>query len=83
MCSNVVHDIDCISSADFSDAMGYLNFHYQVAHRNNKASGFHDDFAKFVGNHDLIIIFKIGWDVKNTTFYKKKNEKLGYIEKRE
>ena len=38
VCNNVANDFDCISSADFSDAMGYLNFHYQAVHRNNKSS---------------------------------------------
>ena len=59
VCNNVANDFDCISSADFSDAMGYLNFHYQVAHRNNKASGFHDDFAKFVGNRPYLLYYHL------------------------
>ena len=54
VCNNVANDFDCISSADFSNTMDYLIFHYQVAHRNNKASGVHDDFAKFVSNHPYL-----------------------------
>ena len=37
VCHNVTHDFDCISLANFSDVLGYLN--YQVAQRNNKSSG--------------------------------------------
>ena len=48
--NNVADDFDCISSADFSDAMGYLNIHSQAAYRKKKASGSHDDFATFVRN---------------------------------
>ena len=55
VCNNVANDFDDISSADFSDAMGYLNFHYQAAHRNNKSSGFCDDFVKFVGNRPYLL----------------------------
>ena len=55
VCNKVANDFDCISSADFSDAMGYLN--HQVAHRNNKSSGFFDDFAKFVGNRPYLLYY--------------------------
>ena len=59
VCNNVTNDFDCISSADSNDAMGYLNFHYQVAHRNNKSSGFHDDSAKFVGNCPYLLYYHL------------------------
>jgi hypothetical protein len=59
VCNNVANCFDCISSADFSDAMSYLNFHYQVAHINNKASGFHVDFAKFVGNRPYLLYYHL------------------------
>ena len=52
--SEITNNFDVISSqdfSDFSDVMGYLNFHYQVAHRKIKSSGNHDDFEKFVGNN--------------------------------
>ena len=39
--------------------MGYLNFHYQVAHRKNKSSGNHDDFAKFVGNRPYLLYYHL------------------------
>ena len=55
VCNNVANDFDCISSADFSDVMGYLN--YQVAHRNNRSSGFFDDFAKFVENRPYLLYY--------------------------
>ena len=35
--------------------MGFLNCHYQVAHRKNKASGCHDAFANFVGSHPYLL----------------------------
>ena len=47
---DIANNYDVISSQDFSDAIGYLNLHYQAAHRNNKSSGNHNDFEKFVGN---------------------------------
>ena len=48
VCNNIINDFDSVSSEVVSDAMGYLNFHYQEANRNNMSSGFHDDFAKCV-----------------------------------
>ena len=59
VCNKVANDFDDISSADFSDAMGYLNFHYQAAHRSNKSSGFHDDYAKFVGNRPYLLYYHL------------------------
>jgi hypothetical protein len=35
-------------------AMGYINYHYQIAYRNNKKSGSHDDFVNFVGSRPYI-----------------------------
>ena len=55
VCNNIAADFDNISSQDFSDAMSYLNFHYQVAHRNNKASGSQRDFIHFVGNQPYLL----------------------------
>ena len=51
---DIANNFDVISSQDFSDAMGYLNFHYQVAHRKNKSSGNHSNFEKFAGNHPYL-----------------------------
>ena len=59
ICNNVANDFDDISSADFSGAIGYLNFHYQAAHRSNKSSGFHDDYAKFVGNRPYLLYYHL------------------------
>jgi hypothetical protein len=39
--------------------MGYLNFHCQAAHRENKSSANHDDFEKFVGNHPYLLYFHL------------------------
>ena len=35
---NTANDFVCISSADLNDAMGYLNFNYKAAHKQNKSS---------------------------------------------
>ena len=51
VCIDIPSDFDVLTSRDISDIVGYLNFHYQVAHRKNKSSGCHDDFANFVGMH--------------------------------
>ena len=48
-----------ISSQDFSDVMGYLNFHYQVAHKKNISSGSHDDFEKFVGHCPYLLYYHL------------------------
>ena len=56
---DIANNYDVISSQDFSDAMGYLNFHYQVAHRNNKSSGNHNDFEKFVGNFPYLLYYHL------------------------
>jgi hypothetical protein len=37
--SEIANNFDVISSQDFSDVMGYLNFHYQVAHRKKNLQG--------------------------------------------
>ena len=34
---DIANNFDVISSQDFSDTKGYLNFHYQAAHRKNKS----------------------------------------------
>ena len=39
--------------------MGYLNFHYQVAHRKKKTSASHDDFEKFVGKHPYLLYYHL------------------------
>ena len=57
VCNNIAADFDNISSQDFSDAMSYLNFHYQVVHRNNKASGSHKDFIHFEGNRPYLLYY--------------------------
>ena len=40
---DVAFEFDVLTSQDFSVVMGYLNFHYQVAHKKNKSSESHDD----------------------------------------
>jgi hypothetical protein len=57
--SEITNNFDVISSQDFTDVMGYLNFHYQVAHRENKLSGNHDDFEKFVGNRPYLLYYHL------------------------
>ena len=57
--AEITNNFDVISSQDFSDVMGYLNFHYQVAHRKNKSSGNHDDFEKFVGNRPYLLYYHL------------------------
>ena len=52
-------EFDVLTSKDFSDVMGYLNFHYQVAHRKNKSSGSHDDFANFVGTCPYLLYYHL------------------------
>ena len=39
--------------------MRYLNFHYQVAHKKNKSSGCHDDFASFVGTCPYLLYYPL------------------------
>ena len=56
---DIANNFDVISSQDFSDAMGYLNFHYQVAHRENKSSGNYNDFNKFVGNCPYLLYYHL------------------------
>ena len=58
--SEIANNFDVISSQDFSDVMGYLNFHYQVAHRKNKSSGNHDNFEKSVGNSPNLLYYHYG-----------------------
>ena len=52
-------DFDTLTPKVFSHAMEYLNFHYQVAWRNNKKSGSHNDFHKFVGNHPYLYYYHL------------------------
>ena len=59
VCNNIAADFDNISSQDFSDAMIYLNFHYHVAHMNNKASGSHKDSICFVGNQLYLLYYHL------------------------
>jgi hypothetical protein len=59
---DVASEFDVLTSKDFSDVMGYLNFHYQVAHRKNKSSGSHDDFANFVGTCPYLLYYHLWFD---------------------
>ena len=52
---DIASKFDVISSQDFSGAMGYLSFHYQAAHRNNKFSGNYNDFEEFVCNRPYLL----------------------------
>ena len=45
----------------FSIFMVYINHHYQVAYRNNKKSGSHDDFVNFVGSGGPFIYYYHLW----------------------
>ena len=56
---DIANNYDVISSQDVSDAKGYLTFHYQAAHRNNKSSGNHNDFEKFVGNFPYLLYYHL------------------------
>ena len=57
--SKIANNFDVISSQDFSNVIGYLNFHYQVAHGKNKSSGNHDDFEKCVGNRPYLLYYHL------------------------
>ena len=47
---NAAKDFDQdLTSLEFKQTMEYINFHYQIAHQNNKKSGSHDEFHCFVG----------------------------------
>ena len=59
---DVASEFDVLTSKDFSDVMGYLNFHYQVAHRKNKSSGSHGDFANFVGTCPYLLYYHLWLD---------------------
>ena len=50
---------DKITAEDFSDAIAYINFHYQAAYRNNKQSGNHDDFCNFVGSRHFLLYYHL------------------------
>jgi hypothetical protein len=55
-------EFDVLTSKDISDVLGYLNFHYQVAHRKDKSSGNHDDFANFVGTCPYLLYYHLWLD---------------------
>jgi hypothetical protein len=57
--SEIANNFDIISSKDFSDVVGYLNFHYQVAHWENKSSGNHDDFEEIVGSNPYLLYYHL------------------------
>jgi hypothetical protein len=57
--SEITINFDVTSSHNFSDVMGYLNFHYQVVHRKNKSSGNHDNFEKFIGNCPYLLYYHL------------------------
>ena len=59
---DIASEFDVLTSKDFSDVMGYLNFHYQVAHRKNKSSGSHGDFANFVGTRPYLLCYHLWLD---------------------
>ena len=56
---DIANNYDVISSQDLSDAMGYLNFHYQPDHRNNNFSGDHNYFNKLVGNCPYLLYYHL------------------------
>jgi hypothetical protein len=57
VCNNLANDFDCISSADFSDAMGYLSFHYQAAKEMIRHQGFMMTLLSFLAT--ILISFAI------------------------
>jgi hypothetical protein len=59
---DVASEFDVLTSQDFSVVMEYLNFHYQVAHRKNKSSRSHDDFANFVGTCNYLLFSCLWFD---------------------
>jgi hypothetical protein len=53
---NAANDFDQdLTSLEFKQTMEYINFHYQIAHQNNKKSGSHDEFHCFVGSHPYFL----------------------------
>ena len=59
---DVASEFDVLTLKDFSNLMGYLNFHYQVAHRKNKSSGSHANFTNFVGTHPYLLFYHLWLD---------------------
>ena len=57
--SDICQTYDVLTAQDFADAMAYINFHYQVAYRNNKRSGNHDDFCNFVGSRHFLLYYHL------------------------
>jgi hypothetical protein len=56
---DVASEFDVLTSNSLSNVMGYLNFHYWVAHRKNKSSGSHADFSNFVGTHPYRLYYHL------------------------
>ena len=59
---DVASEFDVLPSKAFSDIMGYLNLHYQVAHRKNKSTESHDYFANFVGTCPYLLYYHLWLD---------------------
>jgi hypothetical protein len=57
--SDICKTSDILTAQDFADAMACINFQYQVAYRNNKQSGNHDDFCNFVGSRHFLLYYHL------------------------
>ncbi|KAI2502640.1 hypothetical protein MHU86_11834 [Fragilaria crotonensis] len=52
--SDICQNYDLLTEQDFSDALSYINFHYQASYQKNKQSGNHGDFVNFVGSRHFL-----------------------------
>jgi hypothetical protein len=57
--SGICKNYDLLTEQDFSDAISYINFHYQASFRKNKQSGNHGDFANFVGSRNFLFYYHL------------------------
>ena len=58
--NDIDKDFDAyICSFELKQTMDYINFHYQIAHINNKKPGSHDDFECYVGSHSFPLYYHL------------------------
>jgi hypothetical protein len=57
--SGIRKNYDLLTEQDFSDAISYINFHYQASYRKKKQSGNHGDFSNFVGSRHFLFYYHL------------------------
>ena len=57
--SGICKNYDLSTEQDFSDAISYINFHYQASYRKKKQSGNHGDFSNFVGSRHFLFYYHL------------------------